>query len=396
MKILLIEHNPDHVLLTKRILKGAGEGYQLDSVGEAKEGLKRIIEENYDLILCDYRMPDLSALDILKKIKEKGQDLPFIVVTAAGSEKIAVELLKQGAYDYVVKDSSYQDTLPVVIKKSIETYNAQKEKKRAEQALEEAYRNLKETQDQLIQSSKMAAMGQLAAGISHELNQPLTGIKGFIQAILMDLDKESPVPVEERLVREDLKKIEEQADRMDRIIKNIRFFAKRSKFRQQRLDINRPIEDSLMLLSEQLRIHNIRLKKSLAENLPRIKGDPNQLQQVFLNLTTNARDAIDSLNKADGGELFIKSSLSKNRKNIEVIFRDTGCGIPKENLKNIFNPFFTTKSSDKSIGLGLSIAYHIIETHKGSIEAQSVEGKGSTFKITLPLKKSPIKSKEKN
>lgn len=380
MKILLIEDNPDHILLTKRILKKAGEGYQLDSVRESGEGLRRIAEGSYGLILCDYRMPGLSALDILKKMKEKGQNLPFIVVTAAGSEKIAVELMKHGAYDYVVKDSSYQDTLPVVIKKSIETYNARKEKERTEQALKQAYRNLKEAQDQLIQSSKMAAMGQLAAGISHELNQPLTGIKGFIQAILMELRQENPI-------REDLKKIEEQADRMDRIIKSIRFFAKRSKFKQQKFDINRPIKDSLMLLNEEIRIHNIRLKKSLAKNLPRIKGDPNQLQQVFLNLTTNARDAIDSLNKPGGRELFIKSSLSKNGKNIEVIFRDTGCGIPKENLKEIFNPFFTTKASDKGIGLGLSIAYRIIETHKGKIGVQSVEGKGSTFKITLPVKK---------
>jgi len=252
------------------------------------------------------------------------------------------------------------------------------ERKKAEQKLTDAYQKLKETQEELIQSGKMAAMGQLASGISHELNQPLTGIKGFAQTILMDIEEDNPI-------RKDVEKIIEQTDRMDRIIKNIRFFARRSEFKLEELDINQPIEDSLMLLKEQLRIHNIHLKKSLGEGLPKIKGDPNQLQQVFLNMITNARGAIDSLKDTNGGELIIKTALSKNKKNIEIIFQDTGCGISKKNIDHIFNPFFTTKSPDGGIGLGLSIAYRIIENRKGKIEVKSKEGKGATFRITLPI-----------
>ncbi len=378
MRILLIEDNPDHTLLTKRVLEGVKLDYQVDSVSEAKEALRRMTEENYDLILCDYRLSDLSALDILKKMRENGQDLPFIVVTAAGSEKIAVELMKQGAYDYVVKDNAYPNTLPVVVKKSLEIYNARNEKKRAEKELENAYSQLKKTQQELIQSSKMAAMGQLSAGISHELNQPLTGIKGFAQAALLDLKNDSPL-------RDDLKRIVEQADRMDKIIKNIYFFARKSEFEMEEINVNLPIENSLMFLTEQLRVHNIRLNKLLTEDLPKIKGDTNQLQQVFLNLLTNARDAIDSLKNPNGGEITVKTSLSQDKKNIEIIFQDTGCGIPKENLESIFNPFFTTKSPEGGIGLGLSIVYRIIENHKGRIEVESEEGKGTLFKITLPL-----------
>lgn len=502
VRILIIEDNPDHILLAKRILKGVSQDYQVDSVSEAKEGLRKIIKEECDLVLCDYRLPGLTAFDILKEMSNKSKDIPFIVVTASGSEKIAVDLLKEGAYDYVVKDVSYEDTLPVVIKRSLERYNAKKERerleeeierqkvflekiinslqypfyvinldytialsneaakrkgileggycyqfthnqhnpcekdhvcplqevlsikrplqvehihydkdgnkmdvevhadpifgkdgqiiqvieytiditerKRQEEELKDAYRQLKETQEQLIQSSKMAAMGQLAAGISHELNQPLTGIKGFTQAVLMDLDEKNPL-------REDLQKIVEQADRMDQIIKNVRFFARKSEFNMVELNVNQPIEDSLMLLSQQLKVHNIRLNKSLSQGLPQIRGDRNQLQQVFLNLITNARDAIDSLKRPEGGEITIQTSLSEDRSNIEIIFKDTGCGISEENLGCIFNPFFTTKSSEGSIGLGLSIVYRIIENHKGRIKVESQKGKGTTFRILLPV-----------
>ncbi len=501
IKILLIEDNPDHVLVTNHILNNIDGDYQLENVREAQEGIKRINEKKYDLVLCDYRLSDKNALEILKAVKKQGKDLPFVVVTSAGSEKVAVDIMKEGAYDYIVKDASFEDVLPIVIKNSLQRYKTNKEKekfeqqlkqyqamvesahdaiffkdlesryrivnnkclevlgisrdevigkndyelipnqeeakksveddkvvfttgkpkeitkymtrkdgikywfhtikvpqfdnkgniiglvgiarditeiKKKEKALDEAYQKLKQTQEELIQSGKMAAMGQLAAGVSHELNQPLTGIKGFAQAILMDLDEENPL-------KEDVKKIEEQADRMDKIIRNIRLFARKSDFKMEEINVNQPIEDSLMLLNEQLRIHNIRLHKFLSNNLPNIKGDHNQLQQVFLNLLTNARDAIDKLKRETGGDIIVKSYLSEDKKYVEIIFQDTGCGISKENLRNIFNPFFTTKSPDGGVGLGLSIVYRIIENHNGKIEVESKEGKGATFRIILPI-----------
>ena len=251
-------------------------------------------------------------------------------------------------------------------------------RKNMQEALKDTYQKLKETQEQLIQSDKMAAMGQLAAGISHELNQPLTGIKGFAQVALTDLDKKSPL-------KKDIERIVEQADRMAKIIQHVRLFARKSDFKPTELNINKPIEDSFILLTQQLKTHNIRINKSLGKNLPMIEGDSNQLEQVFINLITNARDAIDSLKSPDGGEITIQSALSKDKKHIEVIFKDTGCGVSKENLNSLFNPFFTTKSPDCGIGLGLSIVYRIIESHKGSIEVDSEESRGTIFKITLPV-----------
>lgn len=501
IRLLLIEDNPDHLYLTKRILEGSKEDYNIDLSSEPNDGLKKIFEQDYDLVLCDYRLPGTSALEILKLMKEKGRDFPLIVVTASGNERAAVELMKEGAYDYILKDISYEETLPLVIKRSIERYAANKEKegleakikeaagewettfnsitdlisihgrdfrivrvnkafasmfkmnaqdiigrpcyeifhvgkqspdgcphkravetreavrveffedkfqiyfeisvspifneqgevtatvhiakditarKKAEQQLRAAYQQLKETQQQLIQSSKMAAMGQLAAGISHELNQPLTGIKGFAQAVLMDLGEESPLIG-------DIEKIIQQSDRIDNIIKNVRIFARKSDFTMKKININQPIEDSLMLLSEQLRVHNITVNKSLSPDLPKIQGDPNQLQQAFLNIITNARDAIESSKNPEAGEIAIKSYLCQDNSNIEIIFQDNGCGIHKEQLGNLFNPFFTTKGPDRGMGLGLAICYRIIESHKGRIEVESQVGKGSTFKIILPL-----------
>ena len=252
------------------------------------------------------------------------------------------------------------------------------ERKKAEQELRDAYQKLKATHQQLIQSSKMAAMGQLAAGISHELNQPLTGVKGFAQAALLDLKEDSSI-------RSDLNKILKQADRMNAIIKNVHSFAKKSEFKIAEIDINKPIADSFILLAEQLKMHNIRVNKSLTSNLPPIQADHNQLQQVFINLITNARDAIDSKKDPQGGRIIIETCLSRDKKRIEIIFQDTGEGISQENIEHIFNPFFTTKSPNRGMGLGLSIVHRIIEEHKGTIAIESKDGEGMRFKITLPV-----------
>ena len=385
IKILLIEDNPDFVLITRRILEKTDMEILFESSEHAGQGVEKIDEGNYDLVLCDYRLPGSSALEILKEMRKKGIDLPFIVVTSSGNEKIAVELMKEGAYDYVVKDFSYESVLPVKIKGAMDRYKSKKERKKIEQTLEESeeryrllYQKLKETQEELIQSGKMAAMGQLAAGISHELNQPLTGIKGFSQAAAMELGEENPI-------RKDLDRIIEQVDRMDEIIQSIRFFARKSEFRLREIDINQPIEGAFILVNEQLKLNNIKVRKKLTKGLPGISGDMNQLQQAFINLIVNAKDAVNSLRNSDGGEIIIETMLNEDKKNINVIVEDTGCGISKEKLDYIFNPFFTTKSPDGGMGLGLSIVYRIIGKHNGRIEVESEEGKGATFKIVLPV-----------
>jgi len=252
------------------------------------------------------------------------------------------------------------------------------ERKKYEEELKDAYRRLKETQEELIQTSKMAAMGQLAAGISHELNQPLSGIKGFAQTALLDLPENSQI-------RDDINRIIEQADRMDKIIKNVRFFSRKSDFVMEIVDIHKPLEDALLLLHEQLKIHDITIQEHFDTSIPGIYGDANQLQQVFINLINNAKDAIEATGRTEGRVIGIITRLNGDEKYIEISIHDQGCGIPQEHLAYLFNPFFTTKSPGGGMGLGLSIVYRIVENHNGKISVESESGKGTTFKIILPV-----------
>ncbi len=312
--------------------------------------------------------------DMFPGVKELGLFDVFQRVWRTGKpEHLPLTLYKDSRISHWVENYVYKLPSGEVVA----VYDDITKRKRAESELEGAFRELKETQEQLLQSSKMAAIGQLAAGISHELNQPLTGIKGFAQAVLMDLDKDSPLT-------SDLNKIVEQSNRMDKIIRHMRMFAKKSEFEFKETDVNRPVEDSLMLLNEQFRIRNIRLITVLAKDLPNIMADANQMEQAFINILTNARDAIEICNRLEGGEITIKTALSRNKKHIKISFEDTGCGISEDDIKNILNPFYTTKSPDRGMGLGLSIMYRIVEDHRGKIDIKSKKDKGSTFTISLP------------
>lgn len=254
----------------------------------------------------------------------------------------------------------------------------EEERKEAQKKMEDTYYVLKHIQEQLIQSSKMAAMGQLAAGVSSELNKPLAEVRNFILEASADLDKKG-------LLKEDLKKVIEETERMEKIIKNISLFSGKFIFKAAESDINKIIKDSLMLFEEQFELNNIALRVSLYKNLPKINADAGQLRHAFINLISNAVDAIINLKGARYGKLIVKSFLSKDKENIEIVFKDTGCGIASSNMYNIFNPFYTTKA-EIGIGLGLSAVYIIIENHKGKINVKSKEGQGSTFRITLPIK----------
>ena len=255
------------------------------------------------------------------------------------------------------------------------------ERKKAKEELEKTNRELmstnkqlKQTQAQLIQAAKMAAMGELGAGIAHELNQPLGGIKGFTELILEELDEKGQF-------REDLLQIKRQADRMAKIVRNISTFARQATFEYSPLDMNTPLEQALMLISQQFREHKIELVKDLDPNLPKVKADANQLQQVFLNIASNAKDALDATGRENKKLTIItKPSFSF----VEITFTDNGCGIGEEDLNKIFDPFFTTKAVGRGTGLGLSVTYGIIKDHFGLIDISSAKNGGTVARILLP------------
>lgn len=241
--------------------------------------------------------------------------------------------------------------------------------------LKETYHNLELSQAKLIQSEKLAALGQLAGGAAHELNNPLSAILGFSQILMIEIPEDNPW-------RDDLKMIEKSAQRCKKIIASLLGFSRQSQFDFKPGKVNEMIEETLKLCEHQITLANIKIVKNYAQNLPLINASASHLQQVFLNLIVNAQQAMPT-----GGILTI-NTYSKEPDSIEISFLDTGGGIEKENLNHLFEPFFTTKEIGKGTGLGLSVSHGIIQKHQGSIKAES-EGKdkGSKFVITLPILK---------
>jgi signal transduction histidine kinase len=237
---------------------------------------------------------------------------------------------------------------------------------------------LKSSQGQLIQSGKLAAVGELGAGIAHELNNPLTGILGYAQYLIEKTKKiDFNIDNFKACVRQ-IEYIEKEAQRCKNIVQSLLKFSRKSYDKFESLNINQIIEDTLSLVGHQLTMNNITLIKELEPDLKEIIGNGNQLQQVFTNIIINAQQAM-----SNKGELRIETRNKDG--SIEIEFADTGCGIPEENLNKIFDPFFTTKKDWRGTGLGLSISYNIIHDHKGSIDVKSEVGKGTTFSITLPV-----------
>ena len=226
-----------------------------------------------------------------------------------------------------------------------------------------------ELMKRVAESQKMAALGQLSAGIAHEIRNPLHVMSGYTQ--LLSMTEES----KER--KEKIKIIEEQIDRIERILQGISQYVRKTPPKErEKVNPNTIIQEVISLINYRASVDNIHINLHLAEDLPEILVNKDEMHQVFLNLVTNARDAMPH-----GGVLTI---TTKKRKGVEIIFEDSGVGIPREIRDKIFNPFFTTKEVGKGTGLGLSITRSIVERYGGTIEVESEEGRGTKFTIKLP------------
>jgi len=231
-------------------------------------------------------------------------------------------------------------------------------------------------QEQLINAEKLASLGRMAAGVAHELNSPLTGIVTFGHLMLKRLPPENTQDIE------DVRIIIEQAERCSKIVRGLLGFSRRTVAEKTKVDINKLVENTLLMVKNQAKFHNIVFELTLDNSLPQIMSDSNQLQQVFLNLLINAADAME-----ERGKIYISSrSVERDgKKFIEIEFTDTGPGIPEEIQGKIFEPFFTTKPVGTGTGLGLSVSYGIIKKHGGYVFVKSDLGRGASFFIQLPI-----------
>ncbi|NQT96879.1 MAG: HAMP domain-containing protein [Candidatus Marinimicrobia bacterium] len=248
-----------------------------------------------------------------------------------------------------------------------------------EKKVEERTKNLRKTREQLIQSEKMASMGVLASSVAHEINNPLQGILTYIKLMLKIIKSEKFS--EKRLAdfKSYLNLMGDEIEKCGDMVKNLLVFSRQSKISIQNSNVNAIIRNSLLLLDNKIKLQNIKVNQNLQKHMPPILCDAKQIQQTLIAIIINAIEAMPG-----GGEISI-TTVNINNKIMEIAIADTGEGIPKENLTSIFDPFFSTKEDAKSTGLGLFVAYGIIQEHKGTIKVESQVGKGTSFHITLPI-----------
>lgn len=368
--ILLVEDNPDHAELALSTLQGFSrdheEMFQINVVRTGEECLKTLTKDMYDLIVMDYSLPMANGLEVLEKIREKGVKTPVVMVTGRGSEKIAVEAIKRGAVEYLVKDQGYLERLPIVVYNSIRQFEERQERERLEE-------ELRRYQIELEMSKRLASIGEMASRIAHEIKNPLSKIKlgiDLLKKSLQDLDGGT---------LQMLDAVQDGVKNLNRIALELLNYAKPSPLSFRSLDIHGIIDASLDDLADQLRGANIRVNKRYHKGSAVLRVDGVKLKEVFLNLTGNAIEAMP-----DGGNLTVKTGWFEQggKRLMGITLSDTGQGILSENLEKVFAPFFTTKPS--GTGLGLSIVKKIIELHEGHVEIQSQAGDGTTVTLWIP------------
>ena len=234
---------------------------------------------------------------------------------------------------------------------------------------------LSATQAELIQAVKMRALGDLVTGVAHEINNPLMASDTFLH--LLESETGNSPETKKRI-----KLLKECNLRIQNIVKKLKEFSRQSKFEFTAMDVNDAVVSVLEITQQQLLNQGIEVGLGLSENMPHVLGDKNQIEQVLLNIISNARDAMEGCSKK---VLAIHTDLDKKGKQVEIRVSDTGIGMTTEEIEQIFNPFFTTKDSDKGIGLGLSISYRIVEAHQGKIDFSSELNKGTIFTVSLPV-----------
>jgi two-component system NtrC family sensor kinase len=307
-------------------------------------------------------MPILYGVDLLGVIavgrKRSGDRLMaddrMLLRTLANQSSIAIENAK--AFDEIAK---LNETL--------------------EARVEERTWELRETQAQLTQAEKMKSLGQLVAGVAHELNNPINNITLTAEMLKEDYTQ---LPDAERL--EMVQDLIEQAERSQKIVRNLLDYARESEMTAEHLNVKELLDDSVKVATNQIKLARVKVVLEVPQDLPRTYGDRQQLRQVILNLVLNALDAMPG-----GGTLTLAASVSDERDYLEIRVTDTGAGIPPHVLPKIFDPFFTTKPSSAGTGLGLAVSLGIVRQHGGDIHVRTEIGKGTCFTVLLPIAKIP-------
>lgn len=383
-KIIVIDDEKMILDLTAMVLQH--RGYEVFTADNALDGYEIIRREQPAIALLDYMMPKVNGLMALREIRQRFPATYVIMFTGKGSEEIAVELMKAGAADYILKpfsNTNLVDRIDAILRlRTIELRNRElleeREKLLAEIAewnrelerrVADKSRELERAHAEILQSEKLAALGHLSAGMAHEIRNPLNSIGLFAQVL------RAGVGHDPELVSYTGKIINE-VERIDDILVKLLATSRRSPFQLRSIYVQDIVNQVVASFEEQARIQQVEIVTELLGSPPAILADGDELAQIFTNLIANAL-----FEMRDGGTLEIR--MTHNGQSLTVIVTDSGKGIPPENLSKIFDPFFTTK--EKGTGFGLSVVLRIVKTYGGRIRAENKAGGGTRFVIDLPL-----------
>jgi signal transduction histidine kinase len=408
LDILLVEDNPGDAYLIREILRNISYA-GITSVENLKAALDHLERHAVDIILLDLSLPDSRGLETVRRVVAQMPRLPIIVLTGLDDETLALEALKAGAQDYMVKGLVESEMLIRAIRYAMERKMVEEELNRHREHLEElvkertreleernaqlheeiiqrklAEEEKKGLENQLIQSQKMEALGRFAGGIAHDLNNILYPIIIDAESLLEDTEPGTSVHLT-------LNQILKAAHRQKDLVKQILFFSRRSEQYFNPIKVAPLIKETIDLLRSSLPSH-IKIVHSDHASSDLILGDPTQIQQIIMNLCRNAADAIGArtgtIAVSLAGKVLEPSIVHpdvKAGKYLKLMVKDSGSGMTKEVMDRIFEPFFTTKDPGKGSGMGLAVVHGILKHHGGTITVESEEGKGSTFTVYLPI-----------
>jgi len=360
VSILLIEDNPGDRRLIREMLAEAGNvAFDVQYADRLQAATDYLGQNGVEVILLDLGLPDSQGLETLRKVYAQASEMPIVVLTGLNDEMVGVQAINEGAQDYLIKGQVDTQLLRRTIRYAIERKQAEERERRL--------------QVQLNLSNRLASLGLMVEGFAHEINNPLASVIGFAQMLAYEDIPEN--------AREDVKTIEDSAQRVVDIMTNLLAFARQQKLERTYINVNDMVMAALKTRVHPLEGGNITITTRLDPALPSTMADGALLQQAFLNLVINAET---EMKLAHGkGNLLIMTELISDT--IQVSFNDDGPGIAQANLVHLFDPFFSTRGVGQGRGLGLSVCYGIIADHNGRINVESQLGKGSLFTVELPV-----------
>lgn len=401
-RILIVD---DSRMVRRMFYLDLSERFECVEAESFEDAVAKLKTQEFSVVITDIIMPGLSGIELLRKVVAEHPDTPVIIVSGVDRPQRAVDAMRLGAFDYLIKPCEI-DVLEMSVERALERRNLVLNTRRYKLDLEtrnvelvRSKEQLERLQMQIVHTEKMASLGQLAAGVAHELNNPV----GFVYAnieilaqyfddlsrllrtidggaaaeVIEDLKKEIGYPSMMDDIASILGDCRDGAERIRGIVQNLRTFSRLDEAEYTETNIHEGIDATIRLLSRYFGAGNITIRRNYGE-LPSVQTFSGQLNQVWMNLLANAAQAIGT----EKGVVTVSTRADKD--NIFVDITDTGCGIAVQDLKRIFDPFFTTKAVGAGTGLGLSISLSIIERHGGSIAVSTVLGQGTTFKVRLP------------